>query len=255
MSARFQGHRVRADLRWLLVVAGITALQAGLIWWLSDRSSAVAIPPAPGPRVQVVAWDLTHALSDPLLLALPTARGFAGIGWRMASDPQYLAQDWTEPVPWLGHSETNLARVLLAAPAVGIGRGVTADKPSPQLAQNRLPAVPLPAQTEVRLEGNGGDWEWEVPLTAPSITHSNVLGGTVVRITTDPSGQVFSAVVWKSSGSKSADQQAQALARSARLRVPRAAVEGGNWGWARLTFEWQTLAPGQPAGEGPARGT
>jgi TonB family protein len=255
MSVRVRGSRLRPDLRWLLVVAGITGFQAGLVWWLSDRAPAEAIHAPPVLRVRAVSWDLTHALSDPLLLALPTANGFAGIGWRGASDPQYLAEDWKEPVPWLGHSETNLARGFLAASAVGIGRGMTADKPEPEWAAHQLAALPLPAGTEVRLEGDGLDWGWEVPLRAPSIAHSNVLSGTVVQVTTDSAGRIFSAVVLKSSGSKTADQQALALARSARLRVPEAVEMDGNWVWPRLVFEWRTVAPEPSAGESPGRST
>jgi TonB family protein len=242
-------------LRWILVVVGITFLQAAVIFGLSDRSPPMAVNPVSVPRVQLAAWGLTRGLPDPLLLALPTAHGFAGVGWRVASDPRYVAEDWTEPVRWLGHSETNLARVLLAASAVGIGRGVSADKPAPQLARRQIPPLPLAAWTEIRLEGEGGDWEWEVPLTGPSITHSNVLSETLVQVTTDPSGQVFSAVVLRSSGSRTADQQALVLARTARFRVSRDAGGNEKWNWARLVFEWRTVAPGQSAEGGPARGT
>jgi TonB family protein len=243
----------RTDLRWILIAAGIAALQAGVVLLLSDRSPAAAIPGKPVPRMQVVSWDLGRAWSDPLLLAFPTANGFAGIGWRAASDPQYVARDWTEPMPWLGQSETGLARVFLAAAAVGIGRGVTADKPAPELIPNQVPAVPLAGQTEVRLDGHESDWELAAPLLAPSITHSNVLGETVVQAAVDRSGQVFSAVVLKSSGLKAADQQALELARTARFRRMRIDTVGGReWAWARLIFEWRTLAPGQPAEEGAA---
>jgi len=255
VSTKVTRQHARADLRWVLIAVGITAFQAGVLLLLSDRSPASAVHHEPVPRVKVAAWDLTRALPDPLLLALPTAQGFAGIGWRAASDPKYVAQEWTEPMAWLGQYETGLAQVFLTAPAVGIGRGVTTDKPQPQLAQNRVPVVLLAEQTVVRVEPEESDLELVSPLAAPSVTHSNVLGSTVIRVTVDRSGQVFSAVVLKSSGLKAPDQQALALARTARFRNARPGADRGEWAWARLVFEWRTLAPGQPAGKGPVPGS
>jgi TonB family protein len=107
----------------------------------------------------------------------------------------------------------------------------------------------------VRIEPEESDLELVSPLTVPSVTHSNVLGATVVRVTVDRSGQVFSAVVLKSSGLKTADQLALGLARTARFRSARPGADRGEWAWARLVFEWRTLAPGQPAGQGPAQGS
>jgi TonB family protein len=186
---------------------------------------------------------------------LPTAQGFAGVGWRIAGDPQYISQDWTEPMPWLGQSETGLARTLLAAPTVGFGRGVTADKPSPRFATNALPAPPLAGGTVVRLAASNAIWEWVEPLIAPAIVHSNILSATVVQVTLDRSGQVFSSVVLESSGLRSADQQALALSRSARFRITPPTGKPEDWVWGRLVFEWRTLAPGSTADEATARGS
>ena len=167
MTTQLTRRPPRANLRWILMAVGLTALQAAVIFTLSDRSPAQAVPHRTVPKVRVVTGDLSGLFADPRLLALPTARGFAGIGWRIASDPKPVAQDWTEPMPWLGQSETGLARTLLAAPAVGIGRGVTADKPSPQFATNALPALPLAQATIVRLAASNAPWEWIEPLVAP----------------------------------------------------------------------------------------
>lgn len=237
------------------MAVGLTALQAAIIFTLSDRSKVQAVPHRSVPKVRVATGDLSGLFADPRLLALPTAQGFAGIGWRIAGDPKPVAQDWTEPMPWLGQSETGLARTLLAAPAVGIGRGVTADKPSPQLAANALPALPLAQSTIVRLASSNPPWEWIEPLVAPSITHSNILSETVVQITVDRSGQVFSAVVLESSGLRSADQLALALARSARFRVTHSGGEAEEWARGRLIFEWHTVAPGSTAEESATRGS
>jgi TonB family protein len=245
----------RANLHWVLMALGLTALQAAAIFALSDRSTLQELARKPVPRVRVATWDIGTLLADPRLLALPTEHGFAGIGWRKASDPQYVAQDWTEPMPWLGQSETGLVRTLFAAEAAGIGRGVTADKPSPQFAANALPALPLAEQTVVRLDATGAHWEWAEPLVAPAISHSNILSETVVQVTADRSGQVFSAVVLKSSGLKAADQQAIELARTARFRITPGAADPEDWAWARLVFQWRTLAPGATGGETPARGS
>jgi TonB family protein len=244
----------RKDWRWLLIVLGLTALQAGVVWGLSLRPPASGVTHPLVPEVRVVPGDLTKRLADPLMLALPTSRGFAGLGWRRAKDPEYVAQDWTEPMPWRGQSETDLAQTMLAAPNVGVGRGMTVDKPLPQLARMALPEVRLAGETVVRLAGASPGWDWVEPLTAPAVTHSNVLNETVVQVTLDRWGQVFSQVVLRSSGHKPADQQALALAGSARFRRTVEPADDEEWGWARLVFEWRTIAPGWVAAEGRERG-
>jgi hypothetical protein len=72
----------------------------------------------------------------------------------------------------------------------------------------------------------------------------------------DRSGQVFSAVVLKSSGLKAADQQAIELSRTARFRITRAADSGGlGMGTADLSNgACAGCAPGATGGETPARG-
>jgi TonB family protein len=139
-----------------------------------------------------------------------------------------------------------LGRSFLQAPRLEIGRGLTAEKPVPELVRREVSPVRLPERSLVRVEGDLARLEWLTPLSAPSITHSNVLTETVVQLIVHPAGQVLSAIILKSSGLRSADQQALALARDARF-VPLQQSDGtgqdDRWTRGRLIIHWRTVAP------------
>jgi TonB family protein len=188
-------------------------------------------------------------ITDPALLALPSGASFAGEGWRQASDPRYKSPSWDEPPRWLAAREAPLGRLFLEARRPEIGRGLTAEKPVPELARREVGQVRLARSTVVYLEGEFGGMLLLEPVKAPSVTHSNVLGETVVQVVVHPEGQVLSAIVLKSSGLRSVDGEALALARRARFRPGRGEGADGEVGEARLErslvvgrmiFQWWT---------------
>jgi TonB family protein len=244
-AARFSlGPRVRS----LALILGVLGAQAGVILFLSDRSAWVAPEPAPTSVLRLA--EVTHRtlIPDPTLLALPSAAGFAGVAWRQAHEPKYVSQPWDERPRWLTAREAPLGRSFLEAHRPEIGRGLTAEKPVPELAHRAVSPVRLPERSLVRVEGDLARLEWLTPLSVPSIAHSNILTETVVQLTVHPAGQVLSAIVLKSSGLRSADQQALALARDARFAPRREPAgtgngEGGEWTWGRLIIHWRTVVP------------
>jgi TonB family protein len=233
-------------LRSVAILAGLLGIQAGGILWLSDRSEWVERERLQTPVLRL--GEVTHhtLVPDPTFLALPSGAGFAGVAWRQAHVPQYTSRPWTEPPRWLTAREAPLGRSFLEASRPEIGRGLTAEKPVPELVRRTVTPVRLPERSLIRVEGDLARLEWLTPLSAPSITHSNILSETVVRMTVHPAGQVLSAIVLKSSGLRSADQQALALARDARFApVPDMDASAGeeSWTWGRLIIHWRTVAP------------
>jgi TonB family protein len=233
-------------VRWLAIILGLLAFQAGLILWLSDRPEWDT--PEHGPTSILRLAEVTHRtlIPDPTLLALPSGAGFAGAVWQLTDQPQYTSAPWDEPPRWLTARQAPLGRSLFEARRPEIGRGLTAEKPVPELARRTVSPVRLPERSLVRVEGDLARLESLTPLSAPSIAHSNILTETVVQMTVHPQGQVLSAIVLKSSGLRSADQQALHLARNARFAPARPAAESETtapWIWGRLIIHWRTVAP------------
>jgi TonB family protein len=264
----------RTGMSWLGVVLGLVGLQAGLIAWLSDRSEWVTTERPATMAVRLDRVSPTVPIADPTLLALPSGAGFAGSAWRQASRPRYESRGWSEGPAWLGAREAPLGRSLLETRRPEIGRGLTAEKPVPDLVRREVRPVRLPERTLVRLEGELARLEPMTALTAAALTHSNILTETVVELTVHPDGQVLSAIVLKSAGLRAADERALELARAMRF-VPRVwgdarsaeldvdgddesgergrvgtdsrGVLGGEWVRGKMTVQWRTVGPG-PAG-------
>lgn len=259
-------------LRWGLAILAVTAAQAGVIFWLSDRRPPVSRPAGTGTEFHLVAQPEPGsalgewlAVDDPTLLAVPSERGFSGPAWMRPPALEHRSADWTEPQRWLalpvrqlGADFAEFARTNLAGPRV------LAEKPAPSLARVELAPVPLPARSEYRLEGGLQGRELVTPLDVPSLPHTEILTNTVVELGVAPSGIVFSAVpVGGGSGSKAADRTALNLARTVRFKpLPRAgggspaaaAPTSGQAGltWGRIVFQWHTLE--MPATNAPPGG-
>jgi TonB family protein len=241
--ARFSlGPRIRS----LALLAIIVGAQASMILWLSDRSQLHKAEPAPTTLLRLAEVTPQTLVPDPTLLALPSAAGFAGAAWQQAHHPRYSPQPWNDPPSWLAARQAPLGRSLLEARRPEIGRGLTAAKPVPEMVRRQVSPVRLPERSLVRIEGDLARRESLTPLSAPAITHSNILTDTVVQLTVQPAGQVHSAIVLKSSGLRSADQQALDLARGARFApVPELPTleAASDWTWGRLIIHWRTVAP------------
>jgi TonB family protein len=233
-------------LRSLAVLAIIVGAQAGAILWLSDRSQLPTVEPAPTTLLRLANETPPTLVPDPTLLALPSGAGFAGAAWQQAYHPRYTAQPWDDPPRWLAARQAPLGRSLLETRRPEIGRGLTAEKPVPELVRRQVSPVRLPERSLVRVEGDLARREWLTALSAPAVTHSNILTETVVHLTVHPAGQVHSAIVLKSSGLRSADQQALDLARAARFApMPESSdpETASAWTWGRLIIHWRTVAP------------
>jgi len=117
--------------------------------------------------------------------------------------------------------------------------------PAPRLSEVMASPTPLPARSAIRLaDGLAGRAITSAP-DVPVIRHTDILAATVVEVSVKPSGFVFSATVFSSSGSKMADQTALDLARAIRFKpiaktdtVLSGAPVTLNWG--KIVFQWLT---------------
>ena len=243
---------------WVAMVGAILGCQLIAIRWLSDDTPIVVRPVPP----QLTATSLfleppspglerLFELADPTVFALPSARGFAGTAWRIATDPAPDTSDWVDSNRWLAAS----GRWLVARPRVGPPeRGpLSSLDPStflsrPKVAVVTPPLLPLPAKTEVELDPGLRARGLIVPVAAPDVVHSNTLTSTELRVCVEPSGAVFSAVVLKGSGLAAADQLALESVSKARFKPldpPPApgSDPGAGLDWGRMVFRWHTTAP------------
>jgi hypothetical protein len=248
--------------RWFWVISATLVIQVGLVCLLSDRSTLprrqasldvatrAVDPRHPGPALVEL-----QVLDDPTLYALPSARGFAGVGWAGAALHAPPAAEWGEPLRWLTNSLEALSQVLEVHLAPTQAQmAFLSRRPRPRLSEAFAVPLPMSTQSEVRVEGDLAGRAFRTPLRVPSVAHSNVLANTVVRVCVDPDGEPFSAVVLRSCGLKSADAQALAWAASTWFAPDPAATgqtEGVGGRWGELIFQWHTMVNSPPGTRSP----
>jgi TonB family protein len=197
-------------------------------------------------------------IDDPTLFALPHTRGFSGGAWMKAPAFRHRSEDWTEPPRFFALPVDELGTAF--AEFVGtnvVGASVLSDKPAPRLSEVVGSPAPLPARSAIRLEdGLAGRVIISAP-DVPSVPHTDILAATVVEVSVKRSGFVFSATVFRSSGSKMADQTALDLARAIHFKpvmktdtVSPSDPVALNWG--RIVFQWLTVET--PATNNPVAG-
>jgi hypothetical protein len=248
--------------RWFWLISAALVIQVGLVYLVSDRSTLPrrqaslnlatrAIDPRrPGPALVEL-----QVLDDPTLYALPSVRGFAGVGWEGAALHAPPPAEWGEPLRWLTNSPEALSQVLESRLAPTQAQTTFLSKrPRPRLSEAFAAPLPMSTQSLVRVEGDLAGRGFRTPVVVPSVTHSNALANTVVQVCVDPDGEPFSAVVLRSCGLKSADAQALALAASMWF-APDPASSGGTGGvgarWGELIFEWHTMVEAAPGARSP----
>jgi TonB family protein len=241
--------------RWLGAVAIALVAQVGLLFLLSERNrilprrieSSFTLHLAAGvssgsPLAELIALD------DPTLFVLADRRGFSGSAWMQAQPVGHEIQDWSEPVPWLTNRVDELgAGFRQFARTNIIGPRLFADKPAPQVSQVAVAPVPLRARSAFRLEGAVAGRGLLRSVEVPSESYTNILTNTVIQVSVNPLGFVFSASVLVSSGSIPADQDAVVLAKALRFKPalpagPRAPRDLAALSWGKVVFAWRTTA-------------
>jgi len=254
--------------RWWATISLVMAGQVGVIFLFSERQPARPRRPdftssfnlvTDAPSGSAMAELLN--IEDPTLFALPDPRGFSGPAWMSAPAMRHQSRDWTEPQRWLSLPVATLGAAFSEFVRTNIvGPRLFADKPAPRLSQMAAAPVPLREKSSFRIEGDLAGRELVAPLEIPSIPHTDILKNTVVQVGVSPLGFTFSPpVVLSSSGSKTADQRALDLAKSARFKpVPRTGPASASGPpaltWGKFIFQWHTVelsATNSPAAQSP----
>ena len=239
---------------WWLSVALLLAGQVALIFLLSDYSAPTVRRPSPGPSLYLVK-DSTNellALSDPTLFALPHPRSFAGRAWLSKPSIPARSFEWTSELEWLslpvGQLGQGFAQFLQTNRVEPLSALASLE---PQLIQPELSSAPLFSQkSSIRIEGELRHRKLLSPLQPSSLPHTEPLTNTVIHLVVDDNGVPISAArLLPGSGSLKADQEAVALAWSARFESfvrsgpgrETNSSAGPKLMWGNLVFIWHTL--------------
>jgi hypothetical protein len=239
--------------RWWSAFLLVMAAQVGLIFSVSDRKPLSSRQPdlttvfhlvidAP-PGSAIAEW---MNIEDPVLFALPDARAFSGLAWMAAPELRHQSVDWTEPPRWLSLAINELGRTFAEYVRTNVaGPRVLADKPAPQLDKVTVAALPLPAHSRFRIEGDLAKRELLAPLELPSVPYTEILADTVLQVSVGPLGVPFVAVPLGNSGSPEADREALELVKSLRFK-PLAGRDSSSrnptaFTWGKIIFHWHTV--------------
>lgn len=242
---------------WVYAVAGVTLLQATLIYFLAQPEKRPPERPIFRTSIQLVADDdalrriaSLPGLDDSTLLALPSLQGFSGAAWLKFATLDYKPAEWVEPPHWLPLETQSLSGTFSQYVTTNVIMPLLiADKPLPPLQryEPNFPPEPLPTQSLVRVEGELAGRKLLSNVELKSWMSSEILSNTVVQAAVDAAGFTFSATLVSSSGSTNADRHALAEAARARFRpVPNASSAADptrSLTWGRWTFQWHTLPP------------
>lgn len=249
--------------RWGWTIGVLFVAQAGLAWFLADRTPLI-MRPSPAPtryrlltdESQAEALAVSLADSDPALLALVSAHNFSGVAWLQRPQVTHQLADWSERPVWLPPRLDRLGASfgLLARQPAG-GAGIAADQPAPPIAVLLITNEPVITRSTLRQEGALAERPMVTALDLPAWTNKTVLTNTEVRIIVGLDGRTFSAILQESCGLTNADQRALELARTARFQPlarlkPGPALEDA-WSipslqWGGLIFQWATIGAAPP---------
>jgi hypothetical protein len=253
---------------WIWGFVFLFLAHALVVVWLADQRTIAPLWPQPkaflylggDPPFDRRLGELTSG-RDPTLFALPHSESFSGGAWlKFQTQPPRLTNgaappEWLPlPVAQLGAAldEYVLTNRHSAEPLL-----VSLRRPASQ--EVRLPDEPIVARSTVLIEGGLLQRGLVLVPTLPDLPHPDVLAATVVTIAVNGDGCVESAALVRDPGSKLAESNALALARSfefaplpirdARIRAASPPTLG------RLVFTWRvvppTNAPAAPAAAGP----
>ena len=238
--------------RWCLGIAAVVGAQALLALWLGDKQPVVPRRVTTESQV-LLAPDYESdlaALADPTLFVWANPRGFSGAAWMRVPIQEYQSPEWTESPRFLPPRNARLETTALELVEVAAPR--TSDLASKPVLPAPLGTSPnataLPARSSLRVEGELSERRLLSAPTLPSVPASDVLPETVVQVLVDAGGRTQSATLLASSGSKEADTQALALARSADWEAlptdgHSTSDRTARFALGQLVFVWHTIPP------------
>jgi hypothetical protein len=259
----------RDDLRswtqrqWSATVAALVIGQVALIVVVTEREADRSLSLSAHTGLRAVEWPATVTnatrqlgVSDPLLFALPSEWGFSGEAWRMAAEPPQPRVKWSEPVPWLKGNGEWFGRMNPTAGAALLSPQHPLDRPTPAATAVNIRPLPVAQSTRLELDEQLQARGLSASPQLPAISHTNLLDATVLRVAVEPDGNLFSAVVIKTSGWEVADRNALDLVRQLKFTSQTDHIQPSNdRQWGRVLVRWQTAQHGsEPAHPTPSSG-
>lgn len=225
--------------RWVFCVLLIFGLQAGGIYWASQGDDEGA--PVSRASARVVLGNSARAelmaapAVDPMLFAGADIAGFSGHGWLEPRSWNYQSDGLAKRTEYLRFAEG--ARILKEPPPQGhvhnvAGGGIFGAAPSSAQPLEPRQAGRSRLHVEGMLRERGVASAPELPIQ----TANDVLNSSVIEVGVNGDGLVVSARLAERSRSKTADQQALALARQVRFQATPGSSPELTWG--KLIFQW-----------------
>lgn len=235
--------------KWMFTILIATGIQFGLLFTLSNKSPIQPRVPKISPRITLLR-DLSpelQALTDPTLLALGSPHGFASL-WMESPVPAPLSDTWSEEPQWLQADPSRFGTAFRAFARLHLTslHGL-ALKPPPQPRSDEPHAVfhPLRQTSTVRLSPELRNWRLDPRPDLPSIPAADVLKPSDVQVMLDSGGNVLTATLLESSGSRDADQIAVQKALNSRFAPVEPRSRHDELTLGRMVFNWDTVAPDQ----------
>jgi TonB family protein len=236
--------------RRLLATGVLFTLHVALIFLFASHSNVVHPPARQATQFHLISTPLAEAdvgrflfASDPTVFVSANFHGFSGAAWMERPAQKYDLADANETPIWLGFNPENLGQTasMLDDPS--------APAPLPQVEESLPQADPLPlflsaptvkTQSVFKLEGELASRPLRLSLPLPSWTRNELVTNSVVQISANAVGEIVSARLLTRSGYPTADNEALAIARTARFQPD---PDGKPSSWGKMIFQWSTLLP------------
>ncbi|MBM3845384.1 MAG: hypothetical protein FJ405_03740 [Verrucomicrobia bacterium] len=254
--------------QWVLVIGGLTLVQAATIGLLVKQGAPLRLPPAHESRTTLVMPDdprvygNVYAVLSPTLFALPDTSGFSGSAWQERRRIRDAGSASFDPaVSWMEWKEGGRIQALddqIAAATLAPSQ--TADLPV--VWRDVFPAnVASPRVSSLLIEGSLQQRKLLNPPTLPVWPSSDVLADTHVRVLVDNEGQVQAATLADPEGEATrlsfgrpgripdADRHAVSIAWGLRFepmprRLPGTVLDSEpGLVLGTLVFQWSAVAP------------
>jgi len=247
-------------LRVVTVTLIATAVQAGLIYWASDRKPFHPRTAIERPAVQLAALAQNEllTLTDPTIFSRAHAEGFSGPAWLTVRVQPSETDTNTTPQQWLALASAQLGETSHEhARTDEPGTLSVTFRPQPALMPSDAgPVLTMSKVSTVELKDALAKRGLVNFPPLPSQTNGDILLPSEVQVLVDARGNPISAVLLKSSGLKTADQLAVTIARNAQFtparEIPPGGVDEAGKGVVpgRMIFHWYTMPAPASAGGG-----
>jgi len=229
--------------RWITLIGLALIAHVALVFLFSTRSDPKPRPVSKIPQFHLVDDNCELvALNDPSLFALPHLNDFLPAAWRRPVPFKPPKFDWSEPPQYLPPVIKNWGVTFKTFMQTNLFSGLNPDyKPEPPPAGSAENfGLLLRQNSTLQLAGRLAQRRMLNQIIVPTLVWNDVVKPSRVQLLVDANGSVASVVLLESSEYAAADQNALALAKTARF----APGEGSSLG--EFIFNWHTVPARTP---------